>query len=144
MIKEQSYANHRRIDPRYHYTALLLAITLVGSIVYAVTSITSGDDVAPALLILGLSVIFAVLYLPLRSFPIKAQDRAIRAEENLRHFVLTGKLLDSKLRISQIVALRFAEDNEFPGLCQRAAAENMKPNDIKKAITKWRADHHRV
>ena len=46
-------------------------------------------------------------------FAVGAQDRAIRAEENLRHFALTGKLLDKRLRKSQVIALRFADDDEF-------------------------------
>ena len=49
----------------------------------------------------------------MRAFPLAVQDRAIRAEENLRYFSLTGKLLDKGLTMSQIIALRFADDNEF-------------------------------
>ena len=74
----------------------------------------------------------------------QAQDRAIRAEENFRHYLLTGKPLDSRLRVSQIVALRFASDAEFPGLAVKAADEKLKNEDIKKLIQNWRADHHRV
>ncbi len=48
----------------------------------------------------------------------------IRAEENFRHFILTGKPLDSRLDMKQIIALRFAEDDEFPELCQKALSEN--------------------
>ena len=44
-----------------------------------------------------------ILFFLCRIFPLKAQDRAIRAEENLRHYALTGKLLDSRLTISQII-----------------------------------------
>ena len=73
-----------------------------------------------------------------------AQDRAIKAEENLRHFALTGKLLDGRLTPSQIIALRFASDNEFVILADRAIIENLSNKDIKKAIQYWRADHHRV
>lgn len=79
-----------------------------------------------------------------RGFALKAQDRAIRAEENLRHFALTGRLLDKRLRTGQIIALRFADDTEFLILSEKAANENMKPNEIKKAIINWKADHYRV
>ena len=77
-------------------------------------------------------------------FALKAQDRAIRAEENLRHFVLTGKLLDPKLTVRQIIGLRFASDGEFVALAQRAAAENLSEDDIKKAIKTWKPDTYRV
>ena len=77
-------------------------------------------------------------------FPLKAQDRAIRAEENLRHYVLTGKLLDPKLTVRQIIGLRFASDREFVALAQKAAAESLSEDAIKKAIRNWRADTYRV
>jgi hypothetical protein len=79
-----------------------------------------------------------------RHFAVRNQDRIIRAEENFRSYRLTGKVLDPRLSRSQVVALRFAGDEEFPGLCQRAADENLTPAQIKTAIQKWRADHHRV
>ena len=79
-----------------------------------------------------------------RGFALKAQDRAIRAEENLRHYVLTGKLLDKQLRMGQIIALRFASDEELPALAQKAAEENLSNKQIKAAIRNWRADTYRV
>jgi len=79
-----------------------------------------------------------------RSFALKAQDRAIRAEENLRHFILTNKPLPSTLRLSQIIALRFASDDEFVELAAKAAAEKMRAKEIKQAIVKWKADYNRV
>jgi hypothetical protein len=77
-------------------------------------------------------------------FALKAQDRAIRAEENFRHYLLTGKPLDSKLTIRQIIGLRFASDEEFPSLAQKAAEEGMSEDDIKKAVKNWRGDYYRA
>jgi hypothetical protein len=79
-----------------------------------------------------------------RGFALKAQDRAIRAEENLRHFVLTGKLLSDKLTISQIIALRFSSDNEFVQLAERAEKEQLTNKEIKMAIQSWKGDYYRV
>jgi hypothetical protein len=79
-----------------------------------------------------------------RIFALKAQDRAIRAEENFRHFILTGKPLPAGLRISQIIALRFASDSEFPTLAQKALNENLSNKQIKEHIVNWRADYYRV
>jgi hypothetical protein len=75
---------------------------------------------------------------------LKAQDRAIRAEENLRHYVLTGKLLPTSLTVGQIVALRFAPDAEFPALVNKAATENLPGKAIKASIQNWKADFYRV
>ena len=79
-----------------------------------------------------------------RRFPVRAQDRIIRAEENLRYFILTGNQLDSRITMAQIIALRFAPDDEFVQLADRAANEQLRPEEIKKAIKQWKADHHRV
>ncbi|GJQ33970.1 MAG: hypothetical protein HBSAPP04_28090 [Ignavibacteriaceae bacterium] len=96
------------------------------------------------LLYTGLVAANLIIYLLMRSFPLKAQDRAIRAEENFRHYLLTGKTLNPELKVPQIVALRFAPDEEFVALAERAVKENMKPDDIKKAIKNWKADYYRV
>ena len=77
-------------------------------------------------------------------FALKAQDRAIRAEENLRHFVMAGKLLPKALTIQQIIALRFAPDEEFIALVERTVRENLSNDDIKKAIVNWKEDNHRA
>lgn len=60
----------------------------------------------------------------LRVLPLKAKDRAIRAKKNLRHCILKGKLLPPNLRISQIVALRFALENEFLAFIDKALKKN--------------------
>ena len=95
-------------------------------------------------LFLLICFILISVYYYLRAFALKAQDRAIKAEENLRHYILTGKLLDTKLSFSQIAALRFSPDDEFVELSQKAAKENLKSIDIKKLIKEWKSDNERV
>jgi hypothetical protein len=91
-----------------------------------------------------LTVSMLILALLARIFALRAQDRAIRAEENLRCFVMTGKLLHPGLTIRQIIALRFASDSEFVSLANRAAKDALTPVDIKKAVQSWRSDNYRV
>lgn len=145
-MEEQNYKNHSRMVPLFHYvTFLFILLIIVGAFYKLYRSYTSGmyGLMTPALLILiGLTLLLLAWYT--RVFALKAQDRAIRAEENLRHFVMTGKLMDSKLTMGQIIALRFAADNEFVDLARRAVAENMPQADIKKAIKSWKADNNRV
>jgi hypothetical protein len=57
---------------------------------------------------------------------------------------MTGKLLPQALTVPQIVALRFASDEEFPALVDRAVKEQLRSKEIKSAIKNWRADHYRV
>ncbi len=94
-MKVQNYVNHRRMHPLFHFIFSLLALGLVVlSIMQLVRAIQAGDQVLPAVMFVLIAVIVVVIVLLIRSYPIKAQDRAIRAEENLRHFVLTQKLLN--------------------------------------------------
>jgi hypothetical protein len=144
-MEPQSYANHRQFVPMFHGVLLgLLGLTLIGSAVNLYESWGDHERMYSASLILVIVVCGIMTALFARIFALKAQDRAIRAEENLRHFVLTGKLLDPRLTIRQIIALRFAPDAEFSVLAQRAAAENLAPDAIKRAVKLWRADLYRV
>jgi hypothetical protein len=144
-MESQNYANHRRFVPLYHAVLFFtLVLTLIGSLVNLYLSLGDHQRVYSASLIVVLVICALFLFVFCRTFALKAQDRAIRAEENLRHFVLTGKLLDPRLGTLQIVALRFAPDQEFVALAQRAAGENLAPDAIKRAIKQWRADTYRV
>ena len=115
-----------------------------GSVVNLVQSFGDHQRLYSASLIVVLAISGIMLFLFCRIFALKAKDRAIRAEENLRHFSLTGKLLDSKLGVLQVVALRFAPDAEFVVLARRAADEGLAPDAIKRAIKHWRPDLYRV
>lgn len=144
-MQEQNFSNHSRYVPLYHFVtyALILAV-LIGSSINLVNTISSGEGVYSASLILVLTIIVLLATWFARSFALKAQDRAIRAEENLRHFIATGKPLDSRLRMGQIIALRFAGDDEFAALAKKAAEENLRGKEIKMAIKNWKADLNRV
>jgi len=144
-MPEQSYANHTKLVPMFHQVlSLLILVTFIGSVVNLYQSLGDHSRLYNAALIMAITVALMIIFWYVRIFPLKAQDRAIRAEENLRHYVLTGKLLDPRLTVRQIVGLRFAPDAEFPALAQRAAAENMTPKAIKQAVKSWRADYDRL
>ena len=144
-MQEQNYANHRQLVPAYHFVLLgILALTLIGSSVNLYKSFGSHARLYSASLIVVLVVTSLMTALFCRVFSLKAQDRAIRAEENLRHYVLTGKLLNPQLSVGQIVALRFAADDEFAALAARAAQESLAPDAIKRAVQNWRGDTYRV
>ncbi|WP_221568360.1 DUF6526 family protein [Alkalihalobacillus sp. TS-13] len=51
---------------------------------------------------------------------------------------------DLKLTHKQVIALRFASDEKYLDLVERARSENLSPDEIKKTVQHWRADHHRV
>jgi hypothetical protein len=141
----QNYSNHVRLVPGFHYLlASILFLTLIGSLINLYKSWGIHGQFYSAALIVVLVICCGFLFYYARTFPLKAQDRAIRAEENLRHFVLTGKLLDARLAMRQVIALRFAPDNEFVELARKAADGNMPAADIKRAIKNWKADNYRA
>jgi hypothetical protein len=142
-MSQQNFSNHARYHPLYHYLiAPLVLVGLIGSIVN-LTHCTPETCYSASLLTLVFFILLILGWL-VRGYALKAQDRAIRAEENLRHFILSGKPLDARLRMGQIVALRFASDDEFVALAKRAAEEGLKSKEIKQAIQHWRADYNRI
>jgi hypothetical protein len=141
----QSYAKHAQIVPMYHVvTFTLLVLTFIGSCVNLYRSLGDSSRIYSASLLVTLTLSTIFLFFFARVFALKAQDRAIRAEEQLRHYVLTGSLLDPRLTIRQIIGLRFASDQEFAALARRAAEEGLSEDQIKRAVTNWRADTYRV
>ena len=146
-MEEQSYAKHTKFVPLFHLVLFaVILVAFIGSLVNLYRRLTNENHVGrlSAELIVLMAVALILLFWFVRTFPLKAQDRAIRAEENLRHFALTGKLFDSRLTIKQIVGLRFASDAEFPELARRAADQSMSLDDIKKSVKNWRPDHDRL
>ena len=144
-MPEQSYRNHARFSPPFHFVLLpVIIFGVIGSLVNLRESAGDHQRLYSASLLVLVTVALFLVALYARSFALRAQDRAIRAEENLRHFVLTGKLLDARLSMRQIIGLRFAADAEFVALAQKAADSGMSARDIKKAVTNWRADHDRA
>ncbi len=142
-MQEQNFNNHTRFVALYHYVLFgILLATLIGSVVNLCHCNCSGLYSASLLCALSVAAILVTWYA--RAFALKAQDRAIRAEENLRHFAATGKLLPIGLRMSQIVALRFASDDEWQILIQKTITENLSPKAIKQQIKNWKADNNRV
>ena len=146
-MSDQNYSNHTRFFPPFHFVLIpALVLGVGGALVNLRHSLGSHNHerLYSASLLMLVTVALIAVALFARQFALKAQDRAIRAEENLRHFVLTGKLLDPRLTLRQIIGLRFAADDEFVALAQKAAGAGLSATEIKKAITNWKADHYRV
>lgn len=144
-MTQQNFKNHTRLVPMFHYIAFLAVLfPFIIAIIRFIKALIaqSGRLEAAAMLSLVLAVMLALWFA--RSFSLKAQDRAIRSEVGLRYFIATGKALPDKLRMSQIIALRFAGDDEFTGLVDKAVEEQFSNKQIKMAIQNWRADHNRV
>jgi hypothetical protein len=142
-MSDQNFKNHTRWVPLYHFVTGFLVIAILGGSIVNLIHADAHTHYSAALL-LCVAIVLLSLFWYARAFAIRAQDRAIRAEENFRHYILTGKPLDKQLQMGQIIALRFASDEEFPAMAQRAVTEGLKSKEIKQAIKNWRADHNRA
>lgn len=140
----QTYANHVRRHPPFHFFVVpVMVINFIWSVVQFVM-IPGWESGRWAVVSLALLVLMFLV----RLNPLKAQDRIIRLEESLRYQrVLSRAVLEqtSILRPGQIVALRFAPDDELEELVNAVLAGRLtKPAEIKQAIKNWRSDTFRV
>ena len=142
-MNEQNLKNHQRYLPVWY---LIVPLVLLAIMIGAIRNIVKSEssNLYSAWLIFGISLLLPVFYWYTRWFALRAQDRAIRAEENFRHFLLTGKPFDPRIRLGQVIALRFASDEEMPALAKKAIEEKLSSKEVKKAIQTWRPDYHRV
>ena len=142
-MEQQNFKNHKRFVIGYHLISFVAILALfIGSIMNFIHS-TKENLYSSSLLIL-VAVILLLLFFYARLFALKAQDRAIRAEEKFRYYLITGKSISNKLTTRQMIGLRFASDEELSALAEKAEKENLSENDIKKAIVNWKPDTYRV
>ena len=140
----QTYSNHTRWYPLFHFVVVpLLALNFLSHLVRFI--------MAPSWSIgfwVLLSITLILLALAARLQALKAQDRLIRLEERLRYReVLSSDLAKraDSLSPGQIIALRFAPDEELGSLVERTVSgEFTKNKEIKQAIKTWRPDTFRV
>ncbi len=142
-MKEQNFKTHRKWVIGYHLITFLAVLVLIAGSIRNLIYTQDESLYASSLLVL-VSFILLFMFYFLRSFALRAQDRAIKAEENFRHYLLTGKPLSGDLSIRQIIGLRFASDEEFLELAERAVKENLSENAIKKEIKNWKGDTDRA
>lgn len=140
----QNYASHRRWIPTFHFFAL--PVLLINVFVTGVQFAKNPHPITAWLVVVAIALFIGVF--ELRGMPLRAQDRIIRIEERARLDRLVPADLRGRigeLTAAQLVAIRFAPDDEVPDLTRRALNGDLKTQgDIKRAIRNWRADHLRV
>jgi hypothetical protein len=140
----QQFENHARILPAYHYVAFpLFALNFFYTLYQVVTAFSWGNLVAFAL-----AVALVLLFFVARVMALTVQDRVIRLEERLRMRALLPADLQPRIEeftVRQLVALRFAGDQELPALARKVLDEKIADQKaIKKLVSSWRADHLRA
>jgi len=139
----QSLKKHARLDPAFHVVlALVLLVNLIYSIIHLVRHVSwrSGWFVV-------LSAAAIIVFINIREYPLKVQDRVIRLEERLRLQALAPTEWHPQIhRLSedQLIGLRFAGDDEVVALATEALEQNLNRKQIKERIRNWRADEWRA
>jgi hypothetical protein len=143
MAEPQTFSNHTRFDPLFHFFVLpVFAITVILTIVHLVRRPGLHSAWMVVVMVAAIVAVFKI-----RLYALKVQDRVIRLEERMR----LANLLDESFRSrigefteSQLIGLRFASDAELPQLAARALSEKLSRDEIKKAVQQWRPDYWRV
>lgn len=146
MPAPQTYKNHTRFDPPWHF---FIAPMLLINIIFAVyATIHRWPDHAHLFVWwILMSIVLLMAVGKARAHSMKVQDRVIRLEERLRLAALlpADELARTKtLTESQLIGLRFASDAELPALVKRTLNEKLTRKQIKEAIVNWRPDNFRV
>ena len=139
----QSLKNHGRLDPPYHF--VLLTVLVVNLFIVLCFAWKNLNYFTEWLVLLSLAAF--ILLGRLRTYPLKVQDRVIRLEERLRLQALAPAEWHAQIyRLSedQLIALRFASDDEVVELAKQALEENLTRKQIKERIKAWRADDWRI
>jgi hypothetical protein len=147
-MSKQSYRNHSRYHPLYHF--FLLPITLLFLVLsgyFFIQKAIFQGQWAEGIYYLLAGLIASVVVVLVRMTPMKIQDRLIRSEVKLRYLAATGNHLngiEKQLRTSQLISLRFASDEELPRLVEQTVQEDLSAQEIKKRIKKWKGDYYRI
>lgn len=145
-MKNQNYKNHRKFYAPHHFILLPLLLILE---VWGIRKIMTDEANQLTWILFSISI-FLFLYVAImlrQHYALGNQNRIIRLEFKQRYFEMFGKRSDEiaeKLNFGQIAALRFAYDDEFKILLEKALNQNLSGDDIKKSITNWNPDFNRV
>lgn len=143
MNKPQNLKNHASNDPWFHF--VLFGVLLVNLLLAIAHNIHHPGIIAVWILVLSLAAL--IVFVKLRTYPLKVQDRVIRLEERLRIERLlpaeSARLL-AELTEDQLIGLRFAADDEYLTLANAAINEHLTRKQIKQRIQNWRADYFRI
>ena len=145
-MKNQNYGNHTRYNPFHHFILTPLTTVYFGWTI-AKMDFSSQETILESVYLFIGAFVLVILPLLARMYALTLQNRIILNEMRNRYFHLTGKTFDEKeqkLRLGQIIAHRFAPDNELLGLMDRAIAEKLTAKEIKQQIKNWKGDYIRV
>ena len=142
-METQSFKNHVRVHPLYHYLAVPVSLALVPA---AIVNLFIDFSITTSILLAVVVLLHLAIFLA-RDYAKKNQDRIIQSELRLRYYLLTNNKLEDledQLSTSQLLALRFASDEELIEMVHNPDTRKKAPEQIKREIISWNADLMRV
>jgi hypothetical protein len=141
--KPQNLQNHTKLDPVFHFFLGPLGLLLLAAAIY---NLVKNPGTSAILYVVAMLWAIVAVF-KVRLYALKVQDRVIRLEERLRMekclpSALNGRVYE--LTEQQLIALRFASDDELPVLVEKTISGHLEPKAIKAAIQIWRPDYWRV
>ncbi|WP_299254938.1 DUF6526 family protein [uncultured Cytophaga sp.] len=145
-MKTQNYSNHSQFYIPHHFVLYPILLTCIGSSIYLMMH-REGECLIWGAIAVVFFLITAISFMMRQHYALNNQNRIVRLEVYYRYFASTNKRLDtlaSPLTFSQLAALRFASDEEFVALTERAIQEKLSSDQIKKSIQNWKGDYMRA
>jgi hypothetical protein len=144
-MADQNYSNHVRWVPTFHFFVVPVLLLNMGWAIYRLIRPGFTWD---ALIHFLTAAALVVLMFNARLFALRVQDRVVRMEERQR----MARLLPDDLKPciaeftpAQLVALRFASDEELPALARKVLNDKLSDiTAIKQMVKNWRADYLRA
>lgn len=139
----QTFENHGKFDPPYHFVLSPLVLVLLAGAIWAAVNEGTGEAWWRA----GVATALFLIVAKLRLYGLRVQDRVIRLEERLRLQAVLPESLRNRvmdLTPGNLIALRFASDEELPSLVERILRDKPEAKEIKKSIRNWRPDYFRI
>lgn len=139
----QTFANHRRNDPPFHFFVIPVAVI---SVIAAIVQLVRFPGLGNAWWLV-VAIAATVATFKIRLYALRVQDRVIRLEERLRLMSVLPEPLRSRigeLSGRQLIGLRFASDAELAALVEQTLQKKLGLPEIKKTIVNWRADYSRI
>lgn len=145
-MKVQNYSNHKKFYTPHHFVYLPILIILEFYSIYK-SFLNDENQLAWILFSIVIFLLFYLAFMLRQHYALVLQDRMVKIEFKQRYFELFAKRSDdieNQLTFSQIAALRFAYDEEFKILLEKAIQEKLSGDSIKKSIKNWKPDLLRV
>lgn len=145
-MKTQNYQNHIRYYAAHHFVFYPVVLTLLIACIVGLCRTTEQH-----LLWIILTALTGALgwfsFMTRQHYSLGNQNRIARLELRFRYYVVTHKRfeeIERQLSLGQILALRFASDEELEALTEKAIREQLSPDAIKRSVKNWNPDYMRL